>query len=390
MTTQTLLSCQKDRFQLDTDVTYLNGAYMSPLLKSVEEAGITGLRKKRTPSHLGHQEFFEDVNEVRRRFASLIHAEDPQRVAVMPSVSYGMATVAKNLSLSSGDNIVVIGEQFPSNVYCWQKRSTQQGAELRTVAPPPGHENRGEQWNERLLEAIDARTKLVAVSHFHWSDGTRFDLAALRQRTREVGSWLVIDGTQSVGAFPLNVQEIQPDALVCAGYKCLMGPYGIALAYFGETLAEGEPLDEGWCNRFESENFANLVNYQARYQPGALRYDVGERSNFVSIPMMGQALREIADWGVENIQAYCEALVAPFLESLAGTGCRVEVPEYRANHLFGVRLPDQVGLDKLQKALNEAQISVSVRGNAVRISPHVYNEPVDFERLSECIRLIIE
>ncbi len=388
MITSTQLACQKDRFQLSPDVTYLNGAYMSPLLKSVEEAGIVGLRKKRTPSQLGHQEFFEDVDEVRRLFATIIHASDYQRIAILPSVSYGIAIVAKNLRLSAGDNVVVVGEQFPSNIYGWQKLAAQNEAQLKTVTAPDTSGERGKQWNERLLAAIDARTKLVAVPHVHWSDGTRFDLVALRQRTRAVGSWLVIDGTQSVGAFPFNVHEIQPEALICAGYKWLMGPYGTTLGYFGEAFDEGEPLDEGWCNRYGSEDFANLVHYQDRYQPGALRYDMGERSNFISIPMMGQALREIAGWGVENIQAYCETLVTPFVERLSDTDYRFESPAYRGNHLFGLRLPPGIHLTQLQRLLDEARISVSIRGNSVRISPHVYNEPADLERLTNCLRVV--
>ena len=280
------------------------------------------------------------------------------------------------------------GEQFPSNVYPWQKLTTQHQAELKVITAPETAEQRGQQWNERLLAAIDERTRLVAVPPFHWSDGIRFNGQALRQRTRAVGSWLVMDGTQSVGAFPFDVQEIQPDALICGAYKCLMGPYGMALGYFGEVFNDGEPLEEGWCNRHASEDFANLVNYQERYQPGALRYDVGERSNFVSIPMMGQALREITAWGVANVQTYCASLVEPFIESLEHTGYRVETPEYRANHLFGLRLPDHMRLHDLQEALHEAKISVSVRGNAVRISPHVYNEPTDLGKLSDCLRTV--
>ena len=196
----------------------------------------------------------------------------------------------------------------------------------------------------------------------------------------------MVDGTQSVGAYPFNAQEIRPDALVCAGYKCLMGPYGTTLAYFGETFDEGQPLDEGWCNRYGSDDFANLVRYQDRYQPGALRYDMGERSNFVAVPMMGQALQEVTDWGVKNIQHYCETLVTPFIEHLSDTDYRFESPQYRANHLFGLRLPDYISLISLQNALEKAKISVSVRGNSVRISPHVYNEPIDFEKLSDCLR----
>ena len=386
----TSLTCQKDRFQLDSSVTYLNGAYMSPLLKSVEEAGIVGMRKKRTPSQLGHQEFFDEVDEVRRLFAQLINVTDEQRVAILPSVSYGMAVVAKNVSLSAGDNIVIVGEQFPSNVYAWQKLATQNRAEVKIVTAPETAENRGPQWNERLLDAIGERTRLVAVPHFHWSDGTRFDLMALREHTRAVGSWLVIDGTQSVGAAPFDAAAVQPDALVCGGYKTLMGPYGTALGYFSDAFDTGEPLEESWCNRHGSDDFANLVNYQDRYQPGALRYDVGERSNFINIPMLGQALCEISDWGVANVQAYCRSLVEPFVDALAGSGYQIEAADHRAHHLFGIRLPLHVNLISLQEALETAKISVSVRGNAVRVSPHVYNEPADLDKLSSCLLAVAE
>ena len=114
----------------------------------------------------------------------------------------------------------------------------------------------------------------------HWTDGTRFDLAAIGARAREVGAALVVDGTQSVGALPFDVQQLRPDALVCATYKWLMGPYSLGFAYLGPRFDDGEPLEETWIGRRGSENFKELVDYQDDYQPGALRYDVGERSNF--------------------------------------------------------------------------------------------------------------
>lgn len=385
----TTLPCQKDKFSLSEDVTYLNCAYMSPLMKSVEEAGIRGLRLKQSPQNIGHREFFDEVDELRKEYARLIHSPEPSRIVVIPSVSYGMAVVARNLRLDPGDNIVVTGEQFPSNVYIWQKLVAQKQASLKTVAAPQVSENRGKLWNERILEAINQHTRLVAISHVHWSDGTRFDLKAIRQRTREVGALLVIDGTQSVGALPFDVSEIQPDALICAGYKWLMSPYAISLAYLGAYFDEGEPLEEGWISRYGSENFTNLVNYQDRYQPGALRYDVGERSNFILVPMMLQALRELNNWGVQNIQHYCQYLSDPIITALREEGFRIEDPTFRGHHLFGVRLPERVAMDKLQQYLEREHVLVSVRGNSVRVSPHLYNATLDMEKLLACFRAVI-
>jgi len=91
-----MLTCQRHLFSLPPNLHYLNCAYMSPLLKAVEEAGIAGIRRKRDPSAITPAAFFEDVQQVRQLFARLINAGDPHRIAVIPSVSYGMATVAKN------------------------------------------------------------------------------------------------------------------------------------------------------------------------------------------------------------------------------------------------------------------------------------------------------
>ncbi len=389
MDTNTSFTSQKDKFSLPPEVTYLNCAYMAPLPKAVEAAGIKGLRLKQMPYQITPKEFFEDVDQLRAAFAGIINAPTPNRIAILPSVSYGMATVANNLRLEKGANIVMAGEQFPSNYYSWKKVADQQGGQLKIINAPDLWENRGKTWNELLLEAIDQHTALVAIPHHHWADGTRFDLQAIRQRTREVDALLVIDGTQSVGAYPFDVQEIQPDALICAAYKCLMGPYATALAYYGEYFDKGEPLEEGWIAREGSENFANLVNYVDAYQPGALKYDMGERSNFILIPMLNEALRMIRSWDTEYIQAYCKQLTDEPIRELRAMGYFVEAATHRAHHLFGIRLPAHANLDKLKQILADRQVHVSLRGNAVRVSPHVYNEKEDLWKLVDCFAAFI-
>ncbi|MDF9799958.1 selenocysteine lyase/cysteine desulfurase [Catalinimonas alkaloidigena] len=383
------LPSQKGKFTLSPDITYLNCAYMSPLMKSVEEAGIKGLKLKRSPEQVGHRAFFGEVEDLRKAYAKLIQTPDHSRLVVIPSVSYGMAVVARNLPIGQGENVVVTGEQFPSNVYIWQKLTAEKKAILKTIDAPLQTKERGKKWNENILEAIDNKTRLVAIAHVHWSDGTRFDLKAIRERTKEVGALLVVDGTQSVGALAFDVDEIQPDALICAGYKWLMGPYAIGMAYFGPYFDEGDPLEEGWISRFGSEDFTNLVNYQDCYQPGALRYEVGERSNFILVPMLLQALKELDAWGVQNIQTYCQRLNEPILSTLLEYGFQIEDPTFRGHHLFGVRLPEKVAMSKLQEHLQREQVLVSVRGNSVRIAPHLYNEAEDMQKLLACFRAVV-
>ena len=382
-----MLDCQKSLFQLDASVTFLNCAYMSPQLKSVEAAGRHALGRKNKPNTVAVADFFTTVNSVKTEFAKLVNATEPQRVALIPSVSYGMATVAKNLPLKAGDEIIIAADQFPSNYYSWQRLAEQHDAKLVTVGVADGPD-KGQRWNEALLAAVNERTAAVAISHLHWAEGVRFDLAGLRRATDEVGAWLIIDGTQSVGALPFDVQQIRPDALICAAYKWLMGPYSTAVAYYGPALDNGTPIEENWINRKDSHDFRNLVNYQPEYQPYAGRYCVGEHSNFILTPMMEVAFQQLNAWGVDRIQAYCKALNAPFLAELESLGYTILPADQRAEHLVGVGLPAGMEMQKLQAALAEAKVLVSMRGQSVRIAPNVYNDAQDWQRLLTVLKSI--
>ena len=382
MTTQ-VLRCQKELFSFPEDVHFINCAYMGPIAKAVEEAGIAALRLKGFPARISPADFFTTSDTGRKLFAQLINAPDPQRIAIIPSTGFGIATVAKNLKPKAGQNIVILHEQFPSNVYSW-RNFRKQGVEIRTVEPPASGE-RGKEWNTRLLEAIDSNTVLVTVENVHWSDGTKFDLEAIGKRAREVGAMFVVDGIQSIGAMPFDQQKVQADAVICLGYKWLLAGYSFGFAYFGERFDHGEPLEENWIARKGSQDFARLVDYQDDYQPGALRYDFGERSNQVALAMVNTSIEMLLGWGIENIQVYCANLTAEFNQAVRERGYTLEDERYRSAHLFGIRPPKGTDLEAIRQRLAERKVYVSVRGSAIRIGAHVYNDQSDMEALLEAL-----
>ncbi len=379
------LECQRAAFGLPEELHFLNCAYMGPLPNVTEEVGIQALRRKRVPVDIHADDFFNTSDELRRLFASLVGVADPRRVALIPGVSYGVAAAAKNLKVRRGQNVILTHEQFPGNVHAWTRLAAESGAEARFATPPDGP-GRGEAWNEALLASIDGGTAVVAVPHVHWTDGTRFDLVEVGRRCREVGAALVVDGTQSVGALPFDVGEVRPDALLVAGYKWLLGPYSVGLGYYGPRFDDGVPLEETWIGREKSEDFQNLVRYRDGYQPGALRYDVAERSNFALLPMSVASLELIHGWKPARIQAYCAALTARALEEAASLGFSVEDPKWRAAHLFGLRMPAGIDLAALKAALERRKVVASLRGSALRLSPNVYNDDGDMEALLQVLR----
>lgn len=379
------LVCQRDRFSIPSEVHYLNCAYMGPLPRVAQEAGVAGLARKAVPTGIAPRDFFEDAERARALFARVIRAPDASGVAITPAVSYGSAIVARNLAARPGGRIVMVGEQFPSNVYAWRSLASRAGLDL-VVVDPPDSRARGQAWNTAVLEAIGTDTVLVALPQVHWTDGTRFDLEAIGAAARRQGAAFVVDATQSAGAMPFDVGRIGADAVFCAGYKWLLGPYGIGFTWLGERFADAVPLEETWIGRGGSEDFQGLVQYRDDYQPGAARFDVGERSNFILLPMLVASLELITGWGPDAIQAYCRTLVAPAVEQAVALGFTAEDPAWRGAHLFGLRAPADTDLRALQAALAAHNVHVSLRGSAVRISPNVYNDAGDVEAFAGALR----
>ncbi len=384
------MTSQKHLFDLEPDVHYLNCAYMSPISKAVAAAGVEGVNRKMRPYSITPNDFFADVDRLKTLFAKLVNAEERDRIALIPSVSYGIAVVSKNLKTHKGQNIVVTEGQFPSNVYAWRELAKERDLVLNTVPYPiEMTDGRGKTWNERILESIDNQTVIVALGHVHWANGTLFNLKKISKRCREVGAILVVDGTQSVGALSIDVQEMGIDALICGGYKTLMGAYSLSYAYLGSYFDGGKPLEETWTARRDSQNFSDLLNYKDEYHPLSIRYDMGEKSNFIAVPMGIVALSEILERGVDNIQNYSKQLTIKAINKWCDAGCWVEQAKYRSHHLFGLQLPAHISTDSLLLKLKENNVLVSVRGNFVRISTNVFNEEADVAALTEVLLEIV-
>lgn len=368
------LANQRSLFDIPDEIAYLNCAYMSPLPRASREAGQAGVARKSEPWKISAQDFFSESETARSLFAELIGG-DVDGVAIVPSASYGVSLAAANLPIASGQTIVLLEDQFPSNVYPWRDLAARSGAAIVTVARPPDFD-----WTTALLSHIDERTAIVAVPHCHWTDGSLINLARIGERARSVGAALVVDGAQSVGAHPFSVAEIQPDFLVAVTYKWLLGPYSLGFVYVAPRWREGMPLESNWITREQSEDFNGLVNYRDSFQPGARRYDMGERSNFALMPIAVASLRQLLAWHVEEIAATLRELTTHIEEEARRVGLDPVPGERRVGHLTGLRSSAPLPAD-LSKRLTAEDIYVSFRGNAIRVSPHLYNTHEEVERL---------
>ncbi|MEZ6010753.1 MAG: aminotransferase class V-fold PLP-dependent enzyme [Hyphomonas sp.] len=369
----TLIPNQRHLFDIPEGVAYFNTATMGPMTVASVEAGQKGLARKLHPWTIPDTDFFADTERLRPLLAELIGA-DTDGIAFSPSVSYSLASAAKNLPLKSSQEILVLADQFPSNVYTWRDLAARTGASLRTVS------TRGnETLSDALLSAIGPETGLVACAHVRWTDGALIDLAAVGKRCREVGAALVLDLTQSCGALRFDVKEIQPDFVAVAAYKWLLSPYGTGFLYVAPQHRGGQPLEQNWITREGSSNFARLIDYTDAYGPGAQRFDMGERSNFALLPAFEEAVRTVLGWGVASIEETLGARNEALAGRLAGIGLSCPPAGHRGPHYLCPLLPESVPAD-LTARLKEDGIFVSRRGDRLRITQHLFTADADADR----------
>jgi len=383
------MKCQKELFSLKGNIHYLNCAYKSPLLKSAEEACMKALARERNPAEISVDDFFQDVKIVKEYFAELINAQS-HNVIIIPSVSYGFSTVLNNIKGKQNGNVITIKDEFPSGYFSLKRWSSENNNKLIVIEPDKNETAIGENWNNKLMKQINDETSVVLISAVHWMNGLKFDLEKIGQKCSEVGAKFIVDGTQSVGALSMDVIKYKIHALVCASYKWMFGTYSIALAYLNDDFEFGRPLEEAWVNRVNSMNFESLTEYEENYIPHAGRYNVGETSNFISMPILRESLSQILKWKPVHIDEYCKNLRLPLFKYLTELGVVLENEKYLANHLFALQLPKTIDLDLLKQNLKANNVFISIRGNYLRISINVFNDEKDIQKLIDVIKMTVD
>jgi selenocysteine lyase/cysteine desulfurase len=369
--------CMKDLFELDPNVTYLNCAGFAPLLKSAREAGLAALQSRATPWTMTSADWFEG-SEILRHLIARVFQTSADNIAFAPSASYGMATVAKNLHFKKGQSIVILERQFPSNVYTWQHLAEKQDLHLTRV-----ERVNGLSLTDAVLQAIVPGTALVAIPNCHWMDGAYIDLHKISKQAKTVGAMLVLDLSQSLGALPIDIEAVDPDFAVAAGYKWTLGPYGLGYMYIAPRWQQvWEPLEYSWLTRDKSEDFSRLNAYTPVFKTGARKFDTGEYPMLGIRPMAIASVKQVVAWGVDYIQNTIRQLSDILKQYNREQG--LEMPE-SVGHIVGIPFGHR-DPQKVKAAFAANNISVSYRDAYIRVSPHLYNTPEDIGKLIDCLK----
>jgi len=372
------LPSQRAAFEVPEEVCYLNCSYMAPQLRAVREAGKAAIDWRSRPWEIAAGDFFDNVERVRTQFGD-VAGVPAECVALVPAVSYGIATAARVLPFGRGEAVLLLEGEYPSNFYMWDRLARERGGSLVRVERPADGD-----WTAAVLGRLDGSVRIASLPHCYWADGGALDLVRIAAACRSRGTALVLDLTQSWGAMPIDIAAIDPDFAVAAGYKWLLSPYGSGLMYVAPRHHAGRPIEENWAGRAGAEKFAELVPYKDAYQPGARRFDVGEKSNFTAIAQMVAALEQLNEWQVPRIAERLQRLTRALVERASEAGLTPGAAPMQAPHIVGFELTQDAPGDLVER-LAADDVHVSRRGDRLRLSPHLHVEQADLDRFAAAL-----
>jgi selenocysteine lyase/cysteine desulfurase len=378
-----MLASQRDLFDIPCDICYLNSASYSPLPRRTQEAARAAVGRKGAPWTLDAAFANRQHERARAAAARLINAE-PGDVALISSVSYGVATVAKILSIPAGMRVLVLENDHSSPILEWQTRAASAGFTVEAVRQPPDGD-----WTSAVMAAIErpgaARLALASISSVHWSDGGLIDVAKVGAALKRQSALFLIDATHGVGVLAMDVKSLDPDFVIFPTYKWLLGPYGRAFIYMAKRHQNGIPLEQTGFGRREVRSEAEVYFADVSYVPTARRFDMGERDHFISMEMAAIGMEMMAEWGTDAVVGRLAMLTARIGEGLSGSKVRLMETRFRAPHILSLGFAGGMPAGLVEGLAGEG-IYVAPRLSRMRISPHVFNDEEDADRFVAALK----
>ena len=377
-----MLPSQRALFEIPRQICYLNAASFSPLPLRTLEAGRAAVLRKGTPWTLEPSFANQQHERARLAAARLINAGAAD-IALIPSISYGVATAAKMLPIACGTRVIVLENDHSSPVLEWQTRAEAQGFTVETVRQPDDGD-----WTSAVLESIERSgappVSLASISSVHWSDGGLIDVDKIGAALKRRGAAFLIDATQGAGVLAMDVQRLDPDFVIFPTYKWLLGPYGRAFLYVAKRHQGGIPLEQTAAGRrnVRAENAVYFTDVS--YVGDARRFDMGERDHFISMEMASIGMEMIADLGAPAIAQRLMMLTERIAQAVRGIGVQIGEPHLRAPHILSLAFKGGMPAGLVEGMASEG-VYVATRLGRMRVSPHVYNDEADADRFVEVL-----
>jgi selenocysteine lyase/cysteine desulfurase len=371
-----------DRFAGFEGVAYLDAASQGPLPLAASRAGREALLLKERPHRITSATYVSAVAEVRALAARLLGARE-ESVALVTGAGQVVNAVARGLDLGEDDEVLLARHEFPSNDLPWRWLA-RRGVRVRVVdADRPT----GAVSPERIAAEVGPRTRVVAFSHVSYLHGGRIDPGPIVEAARRVRAVTVVDGSQAAGALPFDFGASGVDVYAASGYKFLLGPYGTGLGLFSPTVLDRLAVgDVNWWSVVGAD-YHQYLPTDVVLKPGAQRYDAHEPASFNNLLPFAESLRLLLEATPAHVQSHARALGDRLLAALPpGIEAASPLEPGARSHILCVRAGSTAETLAAQERLRAAKVWTALRGDRIRVSPHLYSAPEDVDRLVAALR----
>jgi cysteine desulfurase / selenocysteine lyase len=358
------------------DGVWLNCAHQGPLPAPAQKAALEAIADKVRPASIADASFFEVPARLRNALACLVGASADD-VLLANSTTYTLNLVAEGLSWREGDEVICVAGDFPATVVPWLALE-RKGVRVRLIGAGDGKVDA-----DAVAEALTARTRVVCVSWVFSLFGHAVDIAAIGRVCRERAVWCVVNGSQAVGARPLDLANLEIDALACCGFKWLCGPYATGFGWLRRALREQLDYPQPhWLRARTARGLNSALDYALPDETTAAAFDVFCNANFFNFAPFAAAVELLHAVGIEQIAAHDQQLVDELIAGLEGSQYELLSPrsgEERSTLVYlSHRDPD--ANTRVAQVLRRRGISVAEREGRLRVAPHLYNDGDDIVR----------
>lgn len=371
----------RQRYPATGDLSFLNHAAVAPISADAADKLRWYAEQASTKAYVGAG-WYREIERVRGLAARLIGADaSGDEIAFVPNTSTGLALVAQGLDWRPGDRVVITDVEYPANRYPWEHLARTRGVEMIEVKQRDDRRIHVED----VVAAIDGRTRVVSLSSVQFASGHRIALRPIADAVHAAGGYLCVDGIQSVGLLPVDVEAEGIDFLSADGHKWLLGPEGAGIFYCRRELIDRmTPAVVGWLNMVDAENY---LDYRYEFRQDAKRFEPGTW-NVPGVLALGASMRLLLETGVEAVWREVAALTERACEGLAGKGYRVVTPRDEPGERSGIVVFERPGATaaehrRLVNDLENQGVVIALRGGRLRMSPHAYNTVEDVDRVIE-------
>jgi cysteine desulfurase/selenocysteine lyase len=368
-------------FYLNPQHTWLNVASEGPLPKKANEALQEAIKWKSSPHLLTIAKFQQVPLKLKETISRLIHVKK-EDVILGNSATYGLHLLSNGLEFKVGDEIILLQNDFPTDILPWL--SLRQKGVIVHQLKAQEHVLTAQE----IEQAINPRTKLVCLPLIHSFTGFKQDIKVIGQLCRSRGILCVVNLSQGAGAFEIDLSQWEVDAVVCAGYKWLLGPYGTGFCWIRKEVRQQLNYPQNyWISLMDEISLNSEGPINLKDDHSARRYDVFGTANFFNYVPWQASIDYLLSIGLDHVDQHNQTLVDQLLEGFDGK--RFDIlsprPKKERTNIVVFSFHDASKNSHLFEFLEGKGFHLALWKNKLRVSPHIYNTPQEMEKLKTAL-----